>query len=58
MIRIYYWPEMDQMVIIGTYEQGLTAYASAGKHGWYKSIFPIDLYFHSVFSDLELIYEG
>jgi hypothetical protein len=49
---------MDQMVIIGTYEQGLTAYASAGKHGWYKSIFPIDLYFHSIFSDLELIYEG
>jgi hypothetical protein len=51
---VYYWPEMDQLVIV--YDNG-TVEVSAGKYPWYTSIFPMSLYWDMSFKG-ELIYEG
>lgn len=58
-MRIYYWPEMDQLVIIHSFYNNIFAgdiELSAGKNGWYKSQFPIDVIIN-LLRNGELIYE-
>jgi hypothetical protein len=59
MMRIYYWPEMDQlcMVYINNDYAICSVQLSAGKNGWYETAFPGTVLFN-ILNDGEIIFSG